>query len=409
MGRSSEVSRNWRIDAVAVVLDNQPLTDQGGRLGHIFRWHIDGTFVGTNLENCVESRPRDRLLWRTVPENGEQSKMRLIGVVDEPQQAARFSAYLITAGIPAKSEKLDDGTCEIWVNEEDQFQAAVAEMAAFRADPTNSKYSAAISLASKITRDEERRFRRIRKKIVVGTGRLQPKPRLTIGLIVACVLVALITNFGEDRNNRLFQSLLFVSVPAPQSIEILQRNNVTRDNDGIDKMAVRLASIERGEIWRLITPMLIHLSPFHLLFNMVWMFQLGQLIERRYSWHRLAWLVLLTALISNFVQCTVPLQFDGTGPGMLENGTLITAFGGMSGVVYGLFGFVWVKSLYDRSSGFFLPQLTIVLMLGWLVFCMVPGLTERLLGFSVANWAHGVGLVVGMAVAYAPIGWANKK
>lgn len=335
--------------------------------------------------------------------------MRLIGVIDEPQQAARFSAYLITAGIPAKSEKMDDGTCEIWVNEEDQFQTALAELAAFRTDPTNSKYSAAISQAIKITREEERKLRRIKKKIVVGTDRLHPKPRLTIGLIAACVLVALITNFGDDKNNPLLHSLQFVSVPPPAAFEILRRNNVTVENNGIDRLAVRLASIQRGEIWRLVTPMLIHLSPFHLLFNMIWLFQLGQLVERRYGWRRLALLILITAAISNFVQCTVPLQFDGTAPGLLENGTLVTGLGGMSGVVYGLFGFVWIKSMYDRSSGFFLPQATIVLMLVWLVFCMVPGLTERLLGTSVANWAHGVGLAIGMAVAYAPVWWAQRN
>jgi GlpG protein len=64
-------------------------------------------------------------------------------------------------------------------------------------------------------------------------------------------------------------------------------------------------------------------------------------------------------------------------------------FGGMSGVVYGLFGYIWMKSRYQPGSGFYMPPNTVILMLGWFVLC-----TTGWIG-PVANAAHGVGLVVG--------------
>jgi membrane associated rhomboid family serine protease len=52
-------------------------------------------------------------------------------------------------------------------------------------------------------------------------------------------------------------------------------------------------------------------------------------------------------------------------------------------------------------------------MLIWLVFCMLPGpnnstLTEHLFGFRVANWAHAIGLVVGIVAAILPAGGKRK-
>ena len=114
-----------------------------------------------------------------------------------------------------------------------------------------------------------------------------------------------------------------------------------------------------------------------------------------------------TAILSNLVQCLVPDALGGSAPGMVraEGGpVLITQLGGMSGVVYGLFGFAWMKSVYDRSFGFRISQSTVVILIVWLFLCMVPPeMLRNTIGISmgnVANWAHGVGLAVGMAIGY---------
>ena len=75
------------------------------------------------------------------------------------------------------------------------------------------------------------------------------------------------------------------------------------------------------------------------------------------------------------------------------------AFGGMSGVVYGLFGYVWIKSTFCPEPGFATSQGTVIILLGWLFLCMTGAIGP------IANIAHVVGLVVGMAVAYVPSFW----
>ena len=73
----------------------------------------------------------------------------------------------------------------------------------------------------------------------------------------------------------------------------------------------------------------------------------------------------------------------------------------MSGVVYGLFGFVWVKSIVDPQFGFRIPQSSIIIMMVWLFGCMfAEQLGIGIFPTNVANWAHGIGLLVGMVVAY---------
>jgi GlpG protein len=64
-------------------------------------------------------------------------------------------------------------------------------------------------------------------------------------------------------------------------------------------------------------------------------------------------------------------------------------FGGMSGVNYGLFGYIWLRGKYDPSSGLYLTPQDKMLMLVWFVICFT-----NLVG-PVANTAHAVGLVAG--------------
>ena len=45
------------------------------------------------------------------------------------------------------------------------------------------------------------------------------------------------------------------------------------------------------------------------------------------------------------------------------------AFGGMSGVVYGLFGYVWVKTRLDPADGFRLDPMVAMIMFGFFIIC----------------------------------------
>jgi GlpG protein len=336
--------------------------------------------------------------------------MRLIGEIEDQKTAERFAAFLITQGIPAKADPMGDDKSEIWIHEEDQVKQAKAELAIFVANPDDPKYARSIGQANEILRRQDDKRKRIQKKIVVGQRALNPQPKVTVALIGICLAVALFTNFGDQIEGDLYRSLAFNAVPPPASLEVVLHAKGDRDD-----LNMRLASIQRGEVWRLVTPIFIHHGFFHFLFNMYWLFQLGRMIELRYGRVYLLILVLVSAAVSNLVQCTVPLRWDGSVPYLFPDpdSTLLSIFGGFSGVVYALFGMIWIKSVFDPASRLVLPQSTVAIMLIWLVFCMLPGpenqtLTQHLFGIRVANWAHAIGLLVGIVAGFLPQ-WKPKK
>ena len=139
-----------------------------------------------------------------------------------------------------------------------------------------------------------------------------------------------------------------------------------------------LPEIRHGELWRLLTPIFIHFGPVHILCNMLWLRDLGSMIEgRQSSWH-------LAALVLAFAACSNFAQFYVSGP----------AFGGMSGVVYGLLGYIWIRGKRDPGSGLYLHPSTVLMMIVWFFACY-SGFIGR-----VANTAHAVGLGLGMAWGY---------
>jgi GlpG protein len=140
-----------------------------------------------------------------------------------------------------------------------------------------------------------------------------------------------------------------------------------------------LTEIFQGEVWRLFTPVLVHGSWLHLLLNMMWMLDLGSMIEGRQGTGRVGLLVVVIAVMSNLG------QYFLTGSPL---------FYGMSGVVYGLLGYVWMKGKFDPGSGLFLHPHTVAMMLIWFVLCMTPWIPR------IANGAHAVGLGLGVLWGY---------
>ena len=138
--------------------------------------------------------------------------------------------------------------------------------------------------------------------------------------------------------------------------------------------------------WRLITPMLLHFGVLHLAFNLLWWMELGRIIERFQSSAQLVWVTLATAAVSALA------QFLSTGP----------AFGGLSGVVYGLLGYLWIYGKVNPDAGYGLRREIVLFMLAWLVICYVG------LAGIVANEAHLFGLLTGCALG-AITGWYRRK
>jgi GlpG protein len=72
-------------------------------------------------------------------------------------------------------------------------------------------------------------------------------------------------------------------------------------------------------------------------------------------------------------------------------------FGGMSGVIYALLGYLWIKHKIAPQNYARLPSGLMGFMVGWLVLCMT-GVLEVALGIGVANAAHLSGLVAGLLI-----------
>ena len=64
--------------------------------------------------------------------------------------------------------------------------------------------------------------------------------------------------------------------------------------------------------------------------------------------------------------------------------------GGMSGVVYGLAGYIWMLGKYDQASGVYLDRASIQWLLLWLIVCFTGAVG------TIANVAHVSGLIIGM-------------
>lgn len=177
-------------------------------------------------------------------------------------------------------------------------------------------------------------------------------PPVTVVLIVASAAVTLLSKLGG-------------AVPAPLLIA--------------EPGSAGFESVFSGQVWRLLTPIFIHVGVMHVLFNMMWLWDLGGTIERIKGWPFYVGFMLAVGIAANIAQYVI-----GGSP----------FFGGMSGVVYGLLGYVWISGRRNPQNGIGLHQQTAVMMFGWYVLCWTG-----LLG-PIGNWAHTAGLVLGIAIGF---------
>ena len=139
-----------------------------------------------------------------------------------------------------------------------------------------------------------------------------------------------------------------------------------------------------GEYWRLITPVFLHFGWLHIVFNCLWMWDLGVRVEQVMGRLNMILLFVVIAVVSNVSQS------------MFEGGL----FGGMSGVVYGLLGFSWVAPLLQPRWRIQPPSSIMLFMVGWLFVCAF-GVVEGLGFGAVANAAHFGGLICGAILGAA--------
>ena len=295
--------------------------------------------------------------------------MRLIGHLDEETAAQTFADYLYVQGIQNQIEHEKGTGYGIWISDEDQIGRAAELLKEFQANPKDEKYLTEAKNAPDKRNQAQKGEEEYRKRLKNRRHLFRPLTPygvgpLTFAMIVASVVVFAWTTFGH----------------AGESITNLY---IT----GIDDNMVwnrTLPEIRHGEFWRLFTPVFLHAGAMHIIFNMLWLRDLGSMIEGRQSSLHLLLLVLVIAALSNLG------QFYVSGP----------RFGGMSGVVYGLLGYIWIRGKLDPASGLYLHSSTVSMMLIWFFLCIGSNYFPMPLLGRIANTAHAVGLGTGMAWGY---------
>lgn len=142
---------------------------------------------------------------------------------------------------------------------------------------------------------------------------------------------------------------------------------------------VQFAAINVQESWRWFSPALLHFSLTHLVFNLMWWWLLAGQFERRLGTAQLVSLALSSALIANVAEYLL------VGP----------HFGGLSGVVYALFGYFWWAGRLNPAQGLYLEKGMVAFMLIWMLLGFLDALWV-----SMANWAHLGGLLAGCGWAW---------
>ena len=288
--------------------------------------------------------------------------MRLIGTLPEQTTSECFRDYLYSQGIEAQVDPGREAAWEVWVLHDDDVDRAESMLTSFQADPEDPRFMKGARAGSRQQqrerkRDQARRFR------TIDSSRAFYRAPVTLGMVTFTLMaisigVAVVSRLGQWD-------------PLVQWLSI---TGYERAGGAIEWMG-GLPEVRHGQIWRLATPMFLHFSILHILFNMLWMRDLGSVIEARRGSVRLLVMVLVIAVISNLSQYLV------SGP----------SFGGMSGVVYGLLGYIWMQGKIHPAGKLVLRPQIVTMMLVWLFICMTG-----LVG-PIANTAHVVGLLVGIA------------
>ncbi len=289
--------------------------------------------------------------------------MRQLARYAQEREARTLAAALEAEEIACRVEAGRDGRQVVWVYDERDLERARHILELFERDPDDPRFEEArrLAVARRLAREKEALLREGAGHRSSPARRLVVEVRLgglTLLLLGVSIAVSLWSGFGADR--------AVVGRFLAASPELLAR---TGGRPG-------LAEVLSTEPWRLLLPMFLHFSPLHLFFNAWWLKDLGSVVESLESPGRLALVVCVSAIVGH------GLQLVWSGP----------SFGGLSGVVYGLLGYVGVRARLDRPPRYRLPR-SIVLWMGlWLLL----GFTS-LLG-PIANGAHLGGLLGGVLV-----------
>ena len=281
----------------------------------------------------------------TPPNNLSEDLVPLIQIKDK-NIGLLFSHYLLSLGQQVELKFIEGKGHVVFCLESDIPQIK-AEFTEFIANPHENKYQQAAwdsGKTIKLKKEDFTLLNSFKQSFLAHAG------YATLVVFVICWVVFLGSELGWAQS--LFNALHFY----PQlSVDVFL-----------------------SEPLRLIGPALFHFSWLHIVFNTMWWWQLGGSIEKQLGKVTLINLFFISAIASNVGQYLV------TGPN----------FGGLSGVVYALVGFVWWFGYLAPEQGLSLSKP----LVGFLLFWLALGFVD-LLPVNMANTAHLVGLLSGCLFA----------
>lgn len=298
--------------------------------------------------------------------------MRLLTTVDSRAAAQTLGDALYADGVATTVKETRDGGFAVWVHDEERMEDAKAFLGGF--NPESSRFTEMAKEARAKKRKEAKADEELRARTEKIRRQIEAKQNMRIGavtggLLALCVVVFFLTGMGDDIE--VVRLLTFVPLVP------VKGGYIPGDVSSL-----------LGQPWRLVTPMLLHFGWLHIFFNMWWIKDLGTAIERIFSARYLLGFVLVVAVFSHTLEY------------MMSGGRI---FGGMSGVVYALFAFIWARGRLDPSFPYRMPQQLVTFMLIWLV-----------LGFTgwvghIANWVHSGGLIAGAVWGVISSGYLGRK
>ena len=265
--------------------------------------------------------------------------MLMITSFTNPRVAQAFVDYMATQGVILTIQQHTH--TDVWLADESRVEQVKRELARFQENPADPRY-----LAASWHSGQTNAGLHYRRYPFLATLRERAGP-VTLLVAATCILVFILMNALSAQ-----EVMVWLAWPYDPSLRL--------------------------DIWRYFSHALMHFSLMHILFNLLWWWYLGGAVEKRLGSGKLVVITIISALLSGFIQH----KFSGPW------------FGGLSGVVYALIGYVWLRGEREPQSGLYLQRGMMALALVWLVVGWFD-----LFGMSIANGAHVTGLLVGLAMA----------
>ncbi|MCO4798426.1 MAG: rhomboid family intramembrane serine protease GlpG [Colwelliaceae bacterium] len=278
--------------------------------------------------------------------NHSQNDLQPLVRLSQHNIALLFSNYLLSQGIESVVQVEDEQFVIYCQN--DKYQTAKETFDDFIQNPHDEKYQQAAwnsGSTTKVVNHGPSFFTTFKQQFLAHAG------FVTLSVFMLCWLIFIGSSLGWQKD--IFSEIHFFTELTPAQF------------------------FENP--FRLLGPVFFHFSLLHIAFNTMWWWQLGGSIEQEMGKAELIQLFLLSAILSNVGQFLV------SGPN----------FGGLSGVVYAVVGYVWWAGWLAPEKGLTLSKPIIGFLLFWLLLGYVD-----VLPVNMANTAHLLGLISGCFLAW---------